>query len=45
LRFEWEEGLAEAGGEGGSGLLDPLLSSCDFGSVAGVEVVDGLFRG
>lgn len=42
LRLEGEEGLSEAGREGRSGLLDTLLSAGNLGSVAGVEVVDGL---
>lgn len=43
LRFEREEGLAEAGRESRSGLLHTLLGPCNFGSVSGVEVIDGLF--
>ena len=34
LRFEGQEGLAEAGGESGGGLFDALLGSCDLSSVA-----------
>lgn len=45
LGLEGEEGLTEAGGEGGSWFLDSLFGSCDFGSVSRVEVVDGLFGG
>lgn len=45
LGFEGEEGLSEAGGESGSGFLNTLLSSCDFSSVARVEVVNCLLRG
>lgn len=45
LGLQGKEGLTEAGGEGGSWLLDSLLSSGDLGSVPGVEVVDCLFGG
>lgn len=45
LRLEGKEGLSEARREGGGWLLDSLLSSCDLGSVARIEVVDGLLWG
>jgi hypothetical protein len=45
LGLQGQEGLTEAGGKGGGGLLHTLLSSCDLGSVSGVEVVDGLLGG
>lgn len=44
LRLEGKECLSEASGESGGRLLDTLLSSCNFGSISRVEVIDGLFR-
>ena len=38
-RVELKEGLAEAGGEGRSGLGDTALCSCELGGEAGEEVV------
>ena len=41
-RMQFEEGLAEAGGEGRGGLGDSALGSCEFSGEAGEEVVLGL---
>ena len=41
--MQGEEGLGEAGGEGGLGLGDALLGACHLGRVAADEVEHGLF--
>ena len=43
--MQLEEGLAEAGGEGGSGLGDAALGAGQLGGEAGQEVVLGLLGG
>ena len=43
--MQLQESLAEAGGEGGSGLGDAALGAGQLGSEAGQEVVLGLFGG
>ncbi|CAN4010045.1 DUF4367 domain-containing protein, partial [Dysosmobacter welbionis] len=43
--MQLQEGLAEAGGEGGSGLGDAPLGAGQLGGEAGQEVVLGLLRG
>lgn len=45
LRFHGQESLSETSRESRSGLLDTDLGAGDLGSVAGVEMVDSLFRG
>lgn len=45
LGFQGEEGLSKACGERWSGFFDSLFSSCDFGSVSRIEMIDGLFWG
>ena len=43
--MQLQEGLAEAGGEGGGGLGDAALGACQLCGKAGQEVVLGLLRG
>ena len=42
--MQFQEGLSEACGEGGGGLGDAPLGSCQFRGESGQEVVLGLLR-